>query len=107
VDPGALCCPAAGVAGRQEGIPMSLYKRKNTWWVRFSVGGRRVHASAGTADRARAQEYHDKLKAELWEAVRLNRRYAHLAAEHLLEHANRIAPNLHQSKIVKLRKSSK
>ncbi len=56
---------------------MSLYKRNNTWWVRFSVGGRRVHASAGTADRARAQEYHDKLKAELWEAVRLNKRSPH------------------------------
>jgi len=35
------------------------------------------------------------------------RRYAHLAAEHLLGHANRIAPNLHQSKIVKLKDSPK
>lgn len=53
---------------------MSLYKRKNPWWVRFSVGGRRVQVSAGTSDRAQTQQYHDKLKVELWQAVRLNKR---------------------------------
>lgn len=46
---------------------MSLYRRGNTWWVRFtSPGGRRIRCSAQTSDRQAAQEYHDKLKAELW-----------------------------------------
>lgn len=51
---------------------MSLYRRGKTWWIRFTApDGRRVQQSAGTQDRIRAQEYHDKLKAELWKVARL------------------------------------
>ncbi len=52
---------------------MSLFKRKDSpyWWVKFSHDGRRVQQSTGTADRAKAQEYHDKLKASLWDEARL------------------------------------
>ena len=52
---------------------MSLYKRKGSpcWWVRFTHNGRRLQQSAGTADRAKAQQYHDRLKASLWEQDRL------------------------------------
>ncbi|MDD2770588.1 MAG: tyrosine-type recombinase/integrase, partial [Methylococcus sp.] len=52
---------------------MSLYKRKDSshWWIKLSVNGRRLQESTGTADRKRAQELHDKLKAELWEQSRL------------------------------------
>ena len=54
---------------------MSLYKRGNTWWVRFSTpNGQRVRCSAGTGDRKEAEEYHDKLKASYWEAERLGRK---------------------------------
>ena len=52
---------------------MSLYKRKGSpyWWVRFTHNGRRLQQSTGTADRAKAQQYHDRLKASLWEQDRL------------------------------------
>ncbi|MDD2768844.1 MAG: tyrosine-type recombinase/integrase [Methylococcus sp.] len=52
---------------------MSLYKRKDSphWWIKLQVNGRRLQESTGTADRKRAQELHDKLKAELWEQSRL------------------------------------
>lgn len=52
---------------------MSLYKRKDSphWWVRFTHSGRRLQQSTGTADRIAAQQFHDKLKASLWEQDRL------------------------------------
>ena len=46
---------------------MSLYKRGKTWWVRFTApNGERIRRSAGTKDKQAAQEYHDRLKVELW-----------------------------------------
>lgn len=52
---------------------MSLYKRKDSvfWWVKISLGGRILYKSTGTQDRKKAQEYHDKLKAALWEQSKL------------------------------------
>ena len=52
---------------------MSLYKRNDSphWWVKISHGGRTIQRSTGTEDKAQAQEYHDKLKASLWEQLRL------------------------------------
>jgi integrase len=52
---------------------MSLFKRKDSpnWWVKLSHNGRRIQKSAGTPDKAKAQEYHDKLKASLWDQERL------------------------------------
>ena len=52
---------------------MSLYKRNDSprWWVKISHGGRTIQRSTGTEDKAQAQEYHDKLKASLWEQQRL------------------------------------
>jgi len=52
---------------------MSLFKRNDSsyWWVTFIHNGRRIQHSTGTADQATAQEYHDKLKASLWEQERL------------------------------------
>ena len=47
---------------------MSLYKRKDSpnWWVKIHHSGGCLQQSTGTADE-KAQEYHDKLKASLWE----------------------------------------
>ncbi len=46
---------------------MPLYKRGNTWWIRFTTpSGERIRRSAGTADKTQAQELHDNLKAEAW-----------------------------------------
>ena len=52
---------------------MPLFKRNDSsyWWVRFIHNGRRIQHSTGTADQAKAQEYHDKLKASLWDQERL------------------------------------
>jgi integrase len=51
---------------------MSLYKRGNTWWVRFTApNGERIRRSAGTGDKQLAQEYFDNLKVELWRVHRL------------------------------------
>lgn len=52
---------------------MSLYKRKDSphYWIKLYVNGRRLQKSTGTADKQKAQEYHDKLKAQLWDESRL------------------------------------
>jgi len=52
---------------------MSLYKRKDSphWWIKLNRNGRRVQKSTGTADKRKAQEYHDKLKAKVWDEIRL------------------------------------
>jgi len=52
---------------------MSLYKRGDSpfWWVRFSHNGRRIQKSAGTAERALAEQYEARLKRQLWEQDRL------------------------------------
>jgi integrase len=51
---------------------MAIYKRGAVWWVHFTTpNGERVRHSAKTGDKAQAQEYHDKLKAELWRQQKL------------------------------------
>ena len=51
---------------------MSLFKRGNIWWVRFSTpGGQQIRKSAKTANKRLAQEYHDRLKAGYWRVSKL------------------------------------
>jgi len=53
---------------------MSLFKRKDSpnWWVKITPrNGRPIQESTGTTERLKAQEYHDKLKASLWDRERL------------------------------------
>lgn len=52
---------------------MSLFKRSDSpnWWVKLSHNGRRIQRSSGTSDKAKATEYHDKLKSSLWDQERL------------------------------------
>lgn len=48
---------------------MSLFKRGNIWWVRFSTpDGQQIRKSAETANKRLAQEYHDRLKSGYWRA---------------------------------------
>ena len=58
---------------------MAIYRPKESslWWLDVTIGGRRIRESTGTEDRRKAQEYHDKLKAQIWEQQRLGtkRRY--------------------------------
>ncbi|MBL1142609.1 MAG: site-specific integrase [Proteobacteria bacterium] len=54
---------------------MSLYKRGEVWWVRFTApNGRRIRRTTGTEDKEAAREYHDRLKAELWRVKKLGER---------------------------------
>ena len=52
---------------------MSLYKRKDSslWWVKISHAAGCLQQSTGTADKRKAQEFHDKLKASLWDQQKL------------------------------------
>ncbi|MBP6404066.1 MAG: site-specific integrase [Ramlibacter sp.] len=56
---------------------MSLYRRKDSpfWWVKLAPiageSGRPLQVSTGTADKRKAQEFHDKLKAQRWEQAKL------------------------------------
>jgi integrase len=53
---------------------MSLFQRKDSpnWWIKIIAhDGRRIQQSTGTADKAKAQELHDKLKASMWDQARL------------------------------------
>jgi integrase len=52
---------------------MPLYKRKDSpyWWIKIEQNGKSISRSTGTADRKKAQEYHDKLKVDLWDQEKL------------------------------------
>lgn len=50
---------------------MSLYQRGNVWYYKLSHCGKILQKSIGTTDRVKAQEFHDRLKASLWEQKRL------------------------------------
>ncbi|AZY52798.1 tyrosine-type recombinase/integrase [Bordetella avium] len=54
---------------------MSIRKDKTSGIYQISIsppgGGTRIRCSAGTTDRKAAQEYHDRLKADLWRQAKL------------------------------------
>jgi integrase len=57
---------------------MSLYKRGNNWWVRVTApNGTRIRRSTGTKDKKLAQEYHDRLKVDLWQVHKLGYKPKH------------------------------
>ena len=51
---------------------MSLRKRGGIWWVDVTApNGERIRQTTGTANKALAQEFHDRLKSELWRIAKL------------------------------------
>ena len=48
-----------------------LRKRGTTYQIDLHTNGLRIRKSAGTSDRQKAQEYHDKLAHDLWRQSRL------------------------------------
>src|SRR3990167_9208727 len=50
---------------------MALYKRNSIWWISFTHNGQRIQRSTGTTNKIEAQEYHDKIKAKLWNISKL------------------------------------
>lgn len=58
---------------------MPLYKRGSTWWVDVVVpNGERIRRSTGTESKTLAQEFHDKLKAEVWRISKLGEKPRHI-----------------------------
>ena len=54
---------------------MALWKRAGIYYVKLSSpDGTLLRRTTGTSDRKKAQEYHDRLKAELWDLARLKRK---------------------------------
>lgn len=54
---------------------MSLRRRNGVWWVDIRTSsGERVRRSTGAPEKALAQEFHDRLKAELWRIAKLGER---------------------------------
>lgn len=47
---------------------MPIYKQPGSdcWFVDLAINGRRIRKSTGTQDKKQAQEFHDRLKADLW-----------------------------------------
>lgn len=52
---------------------MSLYRVGEVWYIDVPSKRGRVRRSAGTTDKRAAQEYHDKVKQELWEQDKLGK----------------------------------
>lgn len=54
---------------------MALFRRGSTWYVDIaSPTGERIKKSTGTDQKELAQEYHDRLKSDLWKQSRLKER---------------------------------
>jgi integrase len=57
---------------------MSLCKRGGVWWIDVRTrSGERVRRTTGTANKALAQEFHDRFKAELWRMANLGEKPRH------------------------------
>ena len=50
---------------------MSLYKRGGIYWCEWEISGKRIRESASTEDHKKAQEYHDRRRAEIWRKGKL------------------------------------
>jgi integrase len=73
---------------------MSIRKRGKAWWIDFTTpNGSRVRQSAGTSDRAAAQELHDSLRAKAWRVARIgdqpSRSWDEVALRYLAKYPNR------------------
>ena len=57
---------------------MSLRKRGGIWWIDVGApNGERIRRTTGTANKALAQEFHDRLKSELWRIAQLGEKPRH------------------------------
>src|SRR5258708_24239121 len=69
---------------------MSLYQRKDPphWWVKITHRGKCLQQSTGTAEKCKAQEYHDRLKASLWEQDKLGAKPKYTWNEAVVRYVN-------------------
>lgn len=55
---------------------MPIYRKTNRpfWWIDIRLpNGKRIRRSTGTENRRQAQEYHDRIKAELWQQDKMGK----------------------------------
>jgi integrase len=79
-----------------------LYKRADSpyWWVRFSVGGRRVRCSAETTSRKEAEAFARRLREREWRRAHTGgRTWAEACARWLREHQHKRSLNRDQAVI--------
>ena len=68
---------------------MSIYRQKSSksYYIRFSIGGRKIRKSARTTNRKEAEEYEQELRKQVWREIQLgaspNYTFAKLANEWL------------------------
>lgn len=59
-------------------MPIRKHPSSGIWWVDIRAPGvPRIRRSAGTTDKQAAQEFHDRLKADLWRATKLGEELDH------------------------------
>lgn len=57
---------------------MSVYQRGKIWWIDITdPDGSRIQRSTKTTDKKKAQEWHDKVKAQLWDVKNLGVKVRH------------------------------
>jgi excisionase family DNA binding protein len=72
---GLSCSRTDAVECPNKGGIMALYKRAGTYYLKLTApDGTLLRRSTGTTDRQKALEYHDKLKARLWDLARLKQK---------------------------------
>ena len=84
---------------------MSLYRRKDSpyWWAKLPVirgESGPLQVSTGTADRRKATEFHDRLKAQRWEQNKLGSRPRRMWAEAVVKFLEETSHKRSQSKDV-------
>jgi integrase len=62
-------------------LKLKKYPRSRHWYVRGTVKGQRIFESAGTADRAHAEEYRRRREAEVYDYLALGRQHPTTFAE--------------------------
>lgn len=65
-----------------------LFKRKNTWYYKFTIRGKTVYRSTGTEDKAKAQEIADKAKAKTWDQLKGGAKQTYLWQEAVVRYLN-------------------
>lgn len=73
---------------------MPIKQRGQVWWLDlYAPDGKRIRQSCGTQDRKEAQEYHDRLKSELWRQNKLGEKPRHTWQEAVVKY---VAENQNQ-----------
>ncbi|TRC69838.1 site-specific integrase, partial [Mannheimia haemolytica] len=68
---------------------MSIYRRKanGPWWVDITTpNGKRIKRSTRTLVKREAQQYHDKLKQEMWAEDKLEEKRKYIFEDALLHY---------------------